>query len=56
MHVVFLTAIPVALLAVVVALFLKQVLLRGTARRTASYVSEGVAMPSLPTRLPSCRP
>lgn len=45
MHVVFLTAIPVALLAVVVALFLKQVLLRGTARETAPYVSEGFAMP-----------
>ena len=45
MHVVFLAAIPVALVAFVVALFLKQVPLRGTARETAPDVGEGFGVP-----------
>jgi EmrB/QacA subfamily drug resistance transporter len=45
MHVVFLAAIPVALTAFVVALFLKQVPLRGTARETAPDVGEGFGVP-----------
>ena len=45
MHVVFLAAVPVALLAFVVALFLKQVPLRGTARETAQDVGEGFGVP-----------
>jgi EmrB/QacA subfamily drug resistance transporter len=45
MNVVFLAAVPVALLAFVVALFLKQVPLRGTARETAPDVGEGFGVP-----------
>jgi EmrB/QacA subfamily drug resistance transporter len=44
-HVVFLTAVPVPIVALVLALFLKQVPLRGTARETASDVGEGFGMP-----------
>src|SRR3954463_16180760 len=44
-HVVFLAAIPVGLVAFVVALFLKQVPLRGTARDTAPDVGEGFGVP-----------
>jgi hypothetical protein len=44
-HIVFLAAIPVALVAFVVALFLKQVPLRGTARDTAPDVGEGFGVP-----------
>src|SRR3954471_16142792 len=45
MHVVFLAATPVGLVAFVVALFLKQVPLRGTARETAPDVGEGFGVP-----------
>jgi EmrB/QacA subfamily drug resistance transporter len=45
MHVVFLAAIPVTLVAFVVALFLKQVPLRGTARETAPDIGEGFGVP-----------
>src|SRR4051812_8766895 len=44
-HVVFLAAVPVPIVALVLALFLKQVPLRGTARETASEVGEGFGMP-----------
>lgn len=44
-HVVFLYAIPVPILGFVLALFLKEVPLRGTARGTASDVGEGFGMP-----------
>ena len=44
-HVVFLAAIPVALVAFVVALFLKQIPLRGTARDTAPDIGEGFGVP-----------
>jgi hypothetical protein len=44
-HVVFLAAVPVPIVAFVLALFLKQVPLRGTARETASDVGEGFGMP-----------
>ena len=42
MHVVFLAAVPVPLVAFVLALFLKEVPLRGTARGTAGDVGEGL--------------
>ncbi len=45
MHVVFLSAIPVGVVAFVVSLFLKQVPLRGTAREAAQDVGEGFGMP-----------
>jgi len=45
MHIVFLTAVPVPLVALVLALFLKEVPLRGTARGTAGDVGEGFGMP-----------
>src|SRR3954452_18810060 len=45
MHVVFLAAIPVGVVAFVVALFLKQVPLRGTARESAPDVGEGFGVP-----------
>jgi EmrB/QacA subfamily drug resistance transporter len=45
MHVVFVAAIPVGLLAFVAALFLKEVPLRGTARETAPDVGEGFGVP-----------
>jgi EmrB/QacA subfamily drug resistance transporter len=44
-HVVFLAAVPVPLVALVLALFLKQVPLRGTAREAATDVGEGFGMP-----------
>lgn len=44
-HVVFLAAVPVPIVALVLALFLKQVPLRGTAREAASDVGEGFSMP-----------
>ena len=44
-HIVFLAAVPVPLVAFVLALFLKEVPLRGTARSAASDVGEGLAMP-----------
>ncbi len=44
-HIVFLAAVPVPLVAFVLALFLKEVPLRGTARSTATDVGEGFAMP-----------
>ena len=45
MHVVFLSAVPVGVLAFVAALFLKQVPLRGTSRETAPDVGEGFGVP-----------
>src|SRR4051812_36944020 len=44
-HVVFLAAVPVAGLAFVLSLFLKEVPLRGTSRAGASNVGEGFGMP-----------
>jgi EmrB/QacA subfamily drug resistance transporter len=44
-HVIFLVAVPVPIVAFVLALFLKQVPLRGTARGTAADVGEGFGMP-----------
>ena len=44
-HVVFLAAVPVPLVALVLALFLKEVPLRGTAQSTAADVGEGFGMP-----------
>jgi MFS family permease len=44
-HVVFLAAVPVPIVAFVLALFLKEVPLRGTARGTAADVGEGFGMP-----------
>jgi EmrB/QacA subfamily drug resistance transporter len=44
-RIVFLSAVPVALLAFVLALFLKQVPLRGTSRASATDVGEGFSMP-----------
>jgi hypothetical protein len=44
-HVVFLAAVPVPLVALVLALFLKEVPLRGTARGSASDLGEGFGMP-----------
>jgi MFS family permease len=44
-HVVFLAAVPVPIVAFVLALFLKQVPLRGTAREAAADVGEGFGMP-----------
>ena len=44
-HVVFLAAVPVALAAFVLSLFLKQVPLRGTAQAGASSVGDGFGMP-----------
>jgi EmrB/QacA subfamily drug resistance transporter len=44
-HIVFLSAVPVALAAFVVALFLKEVPLRGTARAGATDMGEGFSMP-----------
>ncbi len=45
LHVVFLAAVPVPLVAFVLALFLKEVPLRGTARDTATDLGEGFGMP-----------
>jgi hypothetical protein len=44
-HVVFLLAVPIPLVALVLALFLKEVPLRETARGTARDVGEGFSMP-----------
>jgi EmrB/QacA subfamily drug resistance transporter len=44
-HVVFLAAVPVPLVALVLAIFLKEVPLRGTAQSTAADVGEGFSMP-----------
>ena len=44
-HVVFLTAVPVAGLAFVLSLFLKEVPLRGTSRAAARDVGEGFGLP-----------
>jgi len=44
-HIVFLAAVPVAVVAFVLALFLKEVPLRGTARAAASDVGDGFGMP-----------
>src|ERR1700710_1009438 len=44
-HVVFLAAVPVALVAFVVALFLKQVPLRSTSRAGAADVGDAFGMP-----------
>ena len=44
-HVVFLAAVPVAIAAFVLSLFLKQVPLRGTAQAGASSVGDGFGMP-----------
>ena len=44
-HVVFLAAVPVPLVGLVLAFFLKEVPLRGTARSTAADVGEGFSMP-----------
>ena len=46
LHTVFLYAVPVALLGLVVAIFLPQVAMRGTALDTASSPAQGFAMPS----------
>ncbi|MFF0145738.1 EmrB/QacA subfamily drug resistance transporter [Amycolatopsis sulphurea] len=45
LHVVFLYAVPVGLLAFVLSLFLKEVPLRDTARASAPDIGEGFAMP-----------
>ena len=45
LHVVFLAAVPVPLVAFVLALFLKEVPLRDTARDTATDLGEGFGMP-----------
>jgi EmrB/QacA subfamily drug resistance transporter len=45
LHVVFLAAVPVPLVAFVVALFLKEVPLRGTAREAVHDVGEGFGVP-----------
>ena len=45
LHVVFLAAVPVAAVAFVLALFLKEVPLRGTARAAAADLGEGFGMP-----------
>ena len=44
-HVVFLSAVPVAVAAFVLSLFLKQVPLRGTSRAGVSDIGEGFGMP-----------
>ncbi|MFJ5229489.1 MDR family MFS transporter [Kitasatospora sp. NPDC088391] len=46
LHTVFLWTVPVALLGFVVALFLKQVTLRDTARATSTDMGEGFAQPT----------
>ncbi|MEY9937396.1 MDR family MFS transporter [Streptacidiphilus sp. MAP5-3] len=46
LHTVFLWTVPVALLGFVVALFLKQVRLRDTARAASTDIGEGFAQPS----------
>jgi EmrB/QacA subfamily drug resistance transporter len=46
LHVVFLAGVPVAAVAFVLSLFLKEVPLRGTSRATATELGEGFAMPT----------
>jgi EmrB/QacA subfamily drug resistance transporter len=48
LHVVFLAGVPVALAALVLSLFLKEVPLRGTARASATDLGDGFAMPEPP--------
>ncbi|KAA2261257.1 MFS transporter [Solihabitans fulvus] len=48
LHVVFLAVIPVALIALVLSFFLKEVPLRDTARAAASDMGDGFAMPASP--------
>jgi EmrB/QacA subfamily drug resistance transporter len=48
LHVVFLAGVPVALVALVLSLFLKEVPLRGTARAAVTELGEGFAMPDAP--------
>ena len=55
-HVVFLAAVPVALLAFVLALFLKEVPLRDTSRAGASDVGEAFGMPEGSDSASRCRP
>jgi hypothetical protein len=50
LHVVFLAAVPVAALSFLLALFLKEVPLRGTSRATATDLGEGFAMPTVPDK------
>jgi EmrB/QacA subfamily drug resistance transporter len=50
LQVVFLTAVPVAALSLLLALFLKEVPLRGTSRATATDLGEGFAMPTVPDK------
>ncbi|HEX5117144.1 MAG TPA: MFS transporter [Pseudonocardiaceae bacterium] len=45
LHVVFLAGVPVAVVAFVLSLFLKEVPLRGTSRAAATELGEGFAMP-----------
>lgn len=45
LHVVFLAGVPVALVALVLSFFLKEVPLRGTARAAVTELGEGFAMP-----------
>jgi hypothetical protein len=45
LHVVFLAGVPVALVAFVLSLFLKEVPLRGTSRAAATDLGDGFAMP-----------
>jgi hypothetical protein len=45
LHVVFLAGVPVALAALVLSLFLKEVPLRGTSRAAATDMGDGFAMP-----------
>ena len=54
-HVVFLSAVPVAGVAFVLSLFLKEVPLRGTARAGAGDVGDGFGMPEGATARSSCR-
>lgn len=48
LHVVFLAGVPVALAALVLSFFLKEVPLRGTARAAATDIGDGFAMPEPP--------
>jgi EmrB/QacA subfamily drug resistance transporter len=48
LHTVFLAGVPVALAALVLSLFLKEVPLRGTSRAAATDMGDGFAMPEQP--------
>jgi MFS family permease len=50
LHVVFLAGVPVALVAFVLSLFLKEVPLRGTSRAAASDMGDGFGMPDSPDK------